>query len=725
MLKIQWEHQTITTNEDAELMRKNFKDTNHTAAGFDTEGSGLSHIYDLPFLFQFGWYDANTMCGWTYAVDLELHPILARQVIKVWHALVLSVPKYLAHNVKFDLSMVENIGLPYRGDNISDTQIWIRLGTDAIQEKYGGAPLALKKFAAQFITTDAKNFEAKLKSERTQISKALNQKLQKRLGWRKMDIDAFFKDKLNEAEDLPPAKRDAYNEWHMYDLPLYLQDVVTGAVDSDMIRYNTLNRENVTYYGHLDIVWLLEAFHILYASVEARGNFEAVKLEEANIYPLFEMERVGFKADKEYLYQCKNKLKTYILQRREDLCTIAGQQVTVGQHALLKDILLGLGIEAVSTNAEELEIIASDLKRSQDNPTAVDFIETVIELRTLEKWYSTYIMRFVRDLKRGDMLYTTIHQSGAVSGRVTSDFQQFPKDPIISITGEELFFPRKMILVPDGYKATVYLDYSQVELRLQAMYTILVGHADLNLCRAYMPYKCYSKEYGAFDYNNPEHLKHAYNVRWYLYDDPPTEWVPTDVHGATTKLAFDIDESHPDFHKLRYVGKRGNFAKNYGATYLRIKAMFPQFDEATIHKIDDAYYLAFPGIKEYHEYCFRISKLQAYAMNLFGVKYYNVSGHNLKNMLIQGTGAYILKIVIPKINAYLKKYNYKSKLQMQIHDELSFIWHPDDSPKLFFALKAIMEDWTDFLVPIVADMEVTYTNWAEKVEVNNIEELQI
>lgn len=724
MLKIKWKHLTIVSNEDAETMRNNFRATGRTAAAFDTETSGLSHIYDLPFLYQFGWYDKETMCGWTYVVDLETHPVLARQVIKVWHALVKSVPKYLAHNVKFDLSMVENIGLPYRGDNISDTQIWIRLGTDAIQEKYGGASLKLKRFAEKYITSDAKNFESKIKLERTQIAKALNLKLQKRLGWRKKDIDDFFKDSLNEAEDLPEDKRQAYADWHMYDLPLYLQDVVTGAVESDMIRYNTLNRANVIEYGHYDIVWVLEAFHILHASVEARGNMDAVKLEEANIYPLLDMERVGFKADKEYLKECKNNMKAYILQRRQDLCTIAGQEVSVGQHALLKTILSELGVETESTSADELELIVADLKHNDDNPTAVDFIETIMELRTLEKWYSTYIMRFMRDLKRGDMLYTTIHQSGAVSGRVTSDFQQFPRDPVKSITGEELFYPRKMFLVPDGYKGIIYLDYSQVELRLQAMYTILVGHPDTNLCRAYMPYNCYSKKYGSFDYNNEEHLKHVDDTHWYLYDEPAKEWVPTDVHGATTKTAFNIDESHPDFHSRRYDGKRVNFAKNYGATYERIKVMLPHYDEETLHKIDEAYYLTFPGIKVYHEYCYKIAKLQAYAQNLFGVKYYNVSGHNLKNMLIQGTGAYILKIVIPKINEYLKRYNYKSKLQMQIHDELSFLWHPDDSPKLFFALKAIMEDWKGFLVPIVADMEVTYTNWAEKQEVKSLKDLE-
>ena len=123
--------------------------------------------------------------------------------------------------------------------------------------------------------------------------------------------------------------------------------------------------------------------------------------------------------------------------------------------------------------------------------------------------------------------------------------------------------------------------------------------------------------------------------------------------------------------------------------------MFPEFDDKEIDRIDGAYYKAFPGIKAYHKYCYAIANRQAYAQNLFGVRYYNVSGHNLINMLIQGTAAYILKIVIPKINTHLKKNGYQSKFQMQIHDELSFLWHEADDPKVFFEIKEIMEDFKD------------------------------
>lgn len=723
MFKIDWTSLTIQSNADAEHMRRLYKESPCTAAAFDAEADGLNIMRCRPFLYQFGWYDRATLKGYTFAVDIERQPVLAKQVIKVWQSLVKTAPIYLGANVKFDLHMVANMGLPYREDNVSDLQMWIRLGTDAIPERFGGAPLALKKFTARFIDASAQHHEKKIKAERTAIAKDLNNKLIKKLNWFKYQVDEFFKDPLNDASDLPPQKREAYEDWLNNDVPEYLRPAVLGAVDSDMIGYHTLNREDVIEYGHMDIVQTLEAYHLLQPIVETRGNLDGIKLEEANIYPNYDMERVGFKADREYLAESRRKVKEYIKIRRQDMWRIAGKEFSTGQHAVVKEVLESMGITVESTGADELDLLCSDLKRNADAGQAVDFIGVVQELRSLEKWYSTYICRFTVDLKYGDMLYTQINLSGAATGRVTCDFQQFPKGALKTVTGEVLFEPRRLFVVPDGYKAIVYLDYSQIELRVQALYTLLLGQGDLNLCRAYMPYKCHHCSTVPFNYKNPDHIRSAYTENWYLDESPTTLWTPTDVHGATTKAAFNIDENHPDYSDLRYVGKRVNFAKNYGAQRGQIKSMFPEYSDEDIDRINDAYYIAFPGVKNYHDYCYKLVKLQAYAENLFGVRYYNTTGHKLINILVQGSAAYILKTAIPRITKYLKDKGYKSVFQMQIHDELSFCWHEDDPPELFFELKEIMEDYPDFWVPVVADMEVTYTSWADKKGVKTIEDL--
>lgn len=725
---LNWTALTITNEQEYYSMVETFTRNKAIiiAGAFDTEADGLNIIIARPFLFQFGFCcsDGN---GYTFAVDLELYHDIAVRTITMWNYFASTLEYYLGHNIKFDLHMSINIGLPYNAPNVSDTMTWIRLGTDAIPERKGGAPLGLKKFAKRYVSEKARTMDERIQTERAEIAANLNMKLKRRLNWTKKQIDEFFKDKIHEKEDLPDTLQHQYEEWYALDLPLYLQGVVRGAVDKDDIPYNQIDRAVVTHYGHLDIVWTLETFMTMLPVVQLRGNLSAIEREDANIYPLVAMERVGFTVDAEYIYQARKDMKQYIIQRRKDLCAQANRQLKASQNAVVLNLFKEWGIDIPSTEAEVLSRRCSDLKHTGEAEHVVEFIETLQELRTLEKWYSTYICRFIRELRvTKNKLYTTINQAGTVSGRVTSDFQQFPKDSIKTLNGVEIFSPRRMVLTKTGdFIGTVYLDYSQIELRLQAMYTILVGHPDLNLCRAYMPYKCHAHINNVkktYDYNELWCTKNANSIVWYYDEEPDKQWTPTDVHGATTKIAFHIDESDPRFHDLRYKGKRVNFAKNYGAQFDKIKEMFPEYDDETIAEINDAYYKAFPGVKAYHTYCYNMANTHAYMQNLFGVRYYGASGHNLINMLIQGTGAYFLKWKITQVHEYLRKNKCKSTVVMQIHDELQLMWHKDDNPQIFFDIKAIMEEWDDTLVPIVADMELSTTSWVEKYEVEKVED---
>jgi DNA polymerase-1 len=118
--------------------------------------------------------------------------------------------------------------------------------------------------------------------------------------------------------------------------------------------------------------------------------------------------------------------------------------------------------------------------------------ELIKELRSLEKWYSTYILPTIKNAQYDGNVYTQINSSGAVSGRMSSNFQQFPKNPLKTLDGQELFHPRKAFTVKGGhYESIVYIDYDQIELVTQAHYTLLVSGGDINLCRAYMPFRCF------------------------------------------------------------------------------------------------------------------------------------------------------------------------------------------------------------------------------------------
>lgn len=741
MLKLRWHLQHITTNSEANQLVTFLKELDGQIlyGAFDTESSGLHIIFDTPFLFQFGFVHPNGTDGYAYSVDIEKQPSLAKQVIKVWHVFAKSFKYYMGHNVKFDLHMLHNINMPYEyEDNLTDTMFWIRYGHDALTPKFGGPPLGLKAYSSRYIDLNAKYHENKLDQEKSLIAKMYNQQLKTLLqvcgsppikygakSYTLSVLEKIFKDPTLDIDEMDPLFKERYMSW-LQNVPLLIQQkMTTGLVTKDDIPYNLLDRQNLILYAQYDIVYTLETFLFAYKLVIARDNLIGVDYENKLIFPLVEMERVGFKADVTYLKEARLRLKNYITERREFMHNLTGQEFSIGQHELVKSILYNdFDVDVPSTANENLELKLSELEREGTHEDAIQLIKVIQELRTLEKWYSAYIVRFLNQLKNSDRLYTTIHQVGTVSGRVTSDFQQFPKDPIIDIYGNELFHPRKIILVSGGdFIGTLYLDYSQIELRFQAFYTILVGSPDLNLCRAYMPFHCHNDK-EEFNFENPKHIATAYTEDWYLNENN-AKWTPLDVHGATTKAAFNIDENHPDFHRLRYVGKTTNFAKNYGATIKRIRQMFPHYSEEQVKQIDEAYYKAFPGVKKYHEYCYNRAQLFAYTTNLFGVKYYGISGHKLINILIQGSAAFFLKWKIRELYDFSKANKIKSKWQMQIHDELSWEVHKDDNPEVFFQFQSVMQEWSETIVPIVADMEYTNTKWAEKKEVGTIDELQV
>lgn len=733
------ELKTIDDLVEAIKLYKQRTEGEGTLIFFDTETTGLNIKYDSPFLIPWGYYVKDT--AYIYCVDIDKDKHLFEQTALT--LLLLAKDKGLVgHNIKYDLHMLSNIGVKLPEDlHYIDTMILIRLAHNALTPENGGPPLGLKEYAVKYIDRSAKDNERIVKQERTAIAKEYNKLLKDKLykinsKWTLRYIDDYFKDVLHSSDTLEDRIRDAYIDWYV-DLPESVRNnMTTGRVESDNIPYNLLNREQVIKYAMYDIVWTMELYLQCMPAIKARGNEEALRREECMIMPLVRMESCGFQMNAEYIRQVTTDLAEYLAHQRNELFNLIGEQISVGQHAKIKEILINkYKLSVPGTGKEDLNRTYDELKSTKPDAEVVRFIGLVQELRTLEKWYATYLLRFVRELDLGhNRIYTQINQVGTVSGRVTSDFQQFPKYGINKEDGTPLFHPRRMIVKSDEYAGIAYLDYSQVELRLQALYTILVEAPDLNLCRAYMPYKCYYIDYDdigcnqvqgsmiPFDYTNAEHIAHAYDWKWYREEDNK-EWEPTDVHAATTHVAFpDLDVHSDEFKKLRgKVGKRVNFAKNYGAQFNRIKVMFPDYDDETIHRIDDAYYQAFPGVKKYHEYCYSIVNEGPYVENLFGVRYYGLSGHKLINCLVQGSGAYLLKERIKAVDDYIQSHNLKSRMQMQIHDEISYEIYPGEEEHVK-EFKRIMQEFEGSYVPIIADLEWTTTSWADKEEVDEINE---
>ena len=730
MLHYKWTHAEIQTQTDVMKFMEFYRSVKPKVGAFDTESNGLHIIKCRPFLFQFGFITTNNL-GYTWLVDLTMQG--AKQIMQQLVLSLQSLDILLAHNTKFDLHMLENYGTPYKGTNLSDTQFYIRHAFDHIPIQRGGPSLKLKDFSAKYITPDAKAHEKLLKLEQKNLAKVYNAKLTKAMSDTRIDppkelgaktwtlgaLKNFFKDITNSPSDFHHIELvRTYLAW-WNSLPYDLRVNVVGIVKSKDIPYTMLNIDVVKQYAHLDIVYTLEIYALTQPTIEARGTQNAIDFENKAMIPFYNMERVGFKLDRQYILESEIRMKNHILLLQDKFKQIAQADITVNQSNEIIKVFARLGVNIASTGNEVLQAQAYVLKQKEGTEEALELIALISSLRTLKKWMTTYLQRLRLAFRYGtDRIYTQIHSVGTVSGRVSSDFQQFPKGGIVDEDGNELFNPRRAVIVDDIYNKIIYLDYSQIELRIQALYTILLGEGDLNLCRAYMPYKCFNKDNIYFDYENQEHLKNYIELGPWYHAEDKVEWHPVDVHGATTKAAFEITEDHPDFKKLRGLGKRVNFAKNYGAQQNRIAIMFPNEDAETVERIDQGYYKAFPGIKIYQDYCYDLGLYQPYATNLYGYRYWNVNGHNLINMLIQGSSAYLLKEKIIDVHNMLATGRFKSRMQMNIHDEISFEVHPDDNlPLLIHELLDILQKMEGTKIPIIADVEETVTNWADKYDV--------
>lgn len=159
--------------------------------------------------------------------------------------------------------------------------------------------------------------------------------------------------------------------------------------------------------------------------------------------------------------------------------------------------------------------------------------------------------------------------------------------------------------------------------------------------------------------------------------------------------------------------------KNYGCG-AKTLAENLGIDLETATKLSDAYNNAYPGVIKYQQKVQSELALKGYVSNLYGRKYYIEKSTNYykgNNYVIQGTGADALKEVEIKICEYLK--DKKSRFILPIHDELALEVHPDEEDEVPRKVKEIMESVGDVIkcVPMVSEVEMTDTNWAEKHEV--------
>lgn len=447
---------------------------------------------------------------------------------------LMQAPTIVGANIKFDIHMLLNHG--YKQDlfakkNYIDIQVLSRLIINSDLQTDKSFRIGLKALAVKYLGVDSNAEERALKAELSQLKQKHKQKMKDyfvSLGLWDISLsptnctkvineiyDNWFKS-YHKYPQFTKARKDFF---HKFPRPSYADCV------------------NVETYAMTDAILTYKLFKLWYPQIPNFEQVPALMRISAATFPLVLMERKGLSVDLNKLIHDRYLLLKE-LNKTKIISPITGEEVSADQNAKLKEIYefeSGLSLP----NADE-----KVRKMIMDKSTTARIVDYK---KKLLKYLNTYVTRILSKLtvvNNDYKVFTQYKLAGTITGRLSSDFQQFPKEPLELDTGDIISI-RSWFKVPEGDKYMFFFDYSQLELRLQCEWTNLInGSPDINMARAFMPYNCTKR-----------------GDKYYLNEDPNVEWAPTDLHAMTAKLAFpDIDENHPDWKHYRTLGKRCNFA---------------------------------------------------------------------------------------------------------------------------------------------------------------------
>lgn len=406
-----------------------------------------------------------------------------------------------------------------------------------------------------------------------------------------------------------------------------------------------------------------------YEKAEAEKHEQAHLLYDIElplVKVLASMEIEGFKVDRQNLSDFSKYLSENIAVLESKIYEIAGEEFNISSPKQLGVVLFEkLNLPAVkktktgySTNAEVLEKL-----RGYN-----EIVEYILEYRMLTKLKSTYADGLLAVIGSDGRIHSSFNQTVTVTGRISSTEPNLQNIPQRKELGREI---RKMFVAKNDEYTLVDADYSQIELR------VLAHIAD--------------------DKNMIEAFKNG-----------------ADIHTATAKNVFGVtdDEITP---MLRSKAKAINFGIVYG------KGEFSLAQDLHVTRKEakayiDGYFEKYSGIKKYMENIVETGKEQGFVETVFGRRRYipelkssnfmlRSSGERMAlNTPIQGTAADIIKIAMVKVYNALKAENLKSKLILQVHDELLIETYIPEKEKVKKILKECMESACDLKARLVAEV---------------------
>ncbi|WP_340113304.1 DNA polymerase I [Maribellus mangrovi] len=412
--------------------------------------------------------------------------------------------------------------------------------------------------------------------------------------------------------------------------------------------------------------------------VDKAGVRELFETIEMPLVPvLTEMERAGVKINTEELNTYAKKLREQIIQLEKEIIDLAGEEFNVSSPKQLGPILfekLKIDSNAKKTKTKQYSTSEDVLIRLVDRHPIV---QKVLDFRGLKKLLSTYVEALPLLVnKQTGKIHTSYNQAIAATGRLSSVNPNLQNIPIRDAAGREM---RKAFIPSDDKHVFLSADYSQIELRIMAALS------------------------------EDEEMKRAFNEG-------------KDIHAITAAKINKIDEGEVDAD-MRRKAKTANFGIIYGISAFGLSQRL-NISRSEAKDLIDGYFESFPKIKEFMDKQIKLAQDQGYVETIKGRRRYlkdinsanavvrGMAERNAINAPIQGSAADVIKIAMINIHREMEKQNLKSKMIIQVHDELNFDIYKPELESMKKLVKTKMEEAVNIGVQLIVEMNAA-NNWLD------------
>lgn len=430
----------------------------------------------------------------------------------------------------------------------------------------------------------------------------------------------------------------------------------------------------------------------LYAAEDADYTFRlrgklAPKIDELELNDLYYnielplirvlavMEEAGVRIDAQFLGRLSSEMDIRLEALQKKIVEAAGMQFNINSTQQLSHILFEkLGLPTKGKTAKKTAF-STDVGVLEELARIHPFPRLILDYRQMTKLKSTYIDALPLLINpRTGRLHTSFNQTIAATGRLSSTDPNLQNIPIRTEEGKQI---RKAFIPRDDNYVLLAADYSQIELRILAHYA-----EDAVLIKAFIDGE--------------------------------------DIHARTAAEVYGVELGEVT-QTMRRVAKTANFAIIYGVSAFGLSQQ-TDMDVAEAREFIERYFARYPGIQSYIEETKRFAKANGYVTTLFNRRRYlpeiNDRNFNVQqfaertaiNTPIQGTAADIIKKAMIQIQGKLE--GMRTRMVLQVHDELIFDVHKDELEQVREVVRTGMEKVVKLKVPLVADIGVG-DNWLD------------